>query len=146
MEEYLYGRDTLCLPGETIDRCYLQFTEQEIPIPLALPSLILCDCLVQHHATPLSIARMERILTSNPFYRQLGAHSCERIEDAPHFTRPSLRVYIARLRAQIAKGLKKGCSTLRAEEALRSETTDSNVVVHSISLPVEVLHRTNRLM
>lgn len=131
---------SICLPGETIDRCHLKFPEREILIQLALPGLMLSDCLARHHHTPLSIARMERILASDLFYRRLGANACARLEEPPMFTRVSLRVYIARLREQIAKALRKGGSLLLPEEALVSESTDSNVVVHRIALPIEIVH------
>jgi len=62
------------------------------------------------------------------------------------FTRASLRVYITRLREQIAKALRKGGSIVPPEDALISETTDSNVMVHRINLPVEIVHRTMKLM
>jgi hypothetical protein len=137
---------TICLPGESIDRCHLRFPESEIPIPLALPGLMLCDCMARHHHTPLSVARMERILAGDPFYRRLSTNSFERIEEMPMFTRVALRVYIARLREQIAKALRKGGSMFSPEDALKSETTDSNVVVHRLALPVEVVHRTMKLI
>jgi hypothetical protein len=62
------------------------------------------------------------------------------------FTHVSLRVYLARLREQIAKALRKGGSMVLPEDALVSETTDSNVVVHRINLPVEIVHRTTKSM
>ena len=135
---------TICVPGETIERCHLRFPEREIPIPLSLAGLMLCDCMARHHHTPLSIARLERILSNDLFYRRLGANALGRIEERPLFTRVSLRVYIPRLRDQIAKALRKGGSMLSPEEALMSETTDSNLVVHRINLPVEIVHRTMR--
>ena len=107
---------------------------------------MLCDCMVRHHHAPLSIARMERILTNDPFYRRLGANSFERIDDTPMFTRMSLRVYIARLCAQIGKALRKGGSMLSPREVLVSESRDSNIVVHRITLPVEIVHHTTKLM
>jgi hypothetical protein len=135
-----HQQGTLCVPGETIDRCHLRFPEWEIPIPLALPGLMVCDCMVRHHHTPLSIARMESILTSDPFYCRLGTNSFERIEEMPMFTRVALRVYVARLRERIAKALRKGGSLLLPEEALTSDTAESNVVVHRINLPVKIVH------
>lgn len=135
-----------CSPGETIDRCYLQYPNREIPIPLALPGLMLCDCMVRYHSTPLSIERMERILMHTPFYRQLGASLPEGNEEKPNFTRVALRVYVARLRSQVAKALRKGGSALRKEQALVSEMTESNVAVHYFNLPVQILHRTRRAM
>jgi hypothetical protein len=131
---------TICSTGETIERCYLQFPEREVAIPFALPGLMLCDCMVRHRDTPLSIARIEGILTSSPFYRRLGAHSFERTE-VPHFTRASLRVYIARLREKIGCSLRIGGSTLPGDKALISETTESNVVAHRIALPVRIVHQ-----
>lgn len=136
---------TICVPGETIDGCFLRFPELKIPIPLSLPGLMLCDCLVRHRHTPLSIARLERILTNDPFYRRLGANSFEKIVETPLFTRVSLRVYIARLREQIAKAMRKGGSTLSPEEVLAADATDSNVVVHRITLPVATVHRAVKL-
>jgi hypothetical protein len=137
---------TICIPGETIDRCYLKFPDREIPIFLSLPGLILCDCMVRRHHTPLSIARMERILRNDPFYKLLGANSFERIDEIPIFTRVSLRVYVARLREQIGKGLRKGGSMLSPEDALVSEPTDTNVMLHHIGLPVAVVHHPMKLM
>ena len=58
----------------------------------------------------------------------------------------ALKVYIARLREQIAKALREGGSVLAAENALISETTDSNLVVYRINVAVEILHRTAKLM
>jgi hypothetical protein len=133
-----------CSPGEIIDRCYLQYPDREIPIPLALPGLMLCDCMVRYNNTPLSVARMERILAHSAFYRRLGANSFERNERTPHFTRVALRVYLSRLGSQIAKALKKGGSALRKEQVLISETTESNVAVHYLNLPVHILHRMTR--
>ena len=104
------------------------------------------DCMARHLHTPLSIARMERIFTDHSFYRKLGANSFEQIEKLPMFTRVALRVYIARVREQIGKALRKGGSMLLPESALISETTDSNVVVHRIGLPVEIVHLTVKLM
>lgn len=137
---------TICLPGETLDRCMLRLPEWELPIPLSLPGLMICDCMVRHHRTPLTIARMERILTNDPFYRRLGANAFERIEKMPMFTRVAIRVYITRLRQQIAKALRKGGSMLSPDEVVISEPTDSNVVVHRISLPVEIVHQPMKLM
>lgn len=137
---------TVCLAGESLEAAQLSFPERDIPLHLSLPALVLCDCMARHHHTLLSVARMERILAGDPFYRRLGMNGFERAEETPKFTRATLRVYIARLRVQIAKALKKGGSTLRVEEVLKSETTDSNVVVHSINLPVEIVHRPIRLM
>jgi hypothetical protein len=102
--------------------------------------------MVRHHHTPLSIARMERILAGDPFYRRLSANAFGRVEATPMFTRVALRVYIARLREQIAKALRKGGSMIPSEDALVSESTESNVVVHRINLPVEIVHRTIKLM
>jgi hypothetical protein len=132
--------ETICVPGETIDGCHLRFPDCNIPIPLAFPSLMLCDCMVRHH-TLLSVTRIESILTRDPFYGRLGTKSFERIEEMPKFTRASLRVYLTRLRKQVAKALRKGGSTLSAKEALISEMTESNVVLHRIGLPVQILHR-----
>jgi len=136
---------TFCVPGETIECSLLRFPEWEIPIHLSLTGLMLCDCMVRHHHTPLSVARMGRILAGDPFYRRLGANGFERPEETPMFTRVSLRVYIARFRKQIAKALRKGGSMVLAEDVLVSETTDSNVVVHRINLPVAVVHQTMKL-
>jgi hypothetical protein len=133
---------TVCVPGETIDYCHLRFPQQQIPVPLSLPGLMLCDCMVRHHHIPLSIARLKRILTNEPFYRRLGTNSFERIEEMPTFTSASLRVYITRLREQITKALRKGGSMVSPEDALVSEPTDSNVLVHRVNLPVAVIHRT----
>jgi hypothetical protein len=137
---------TICLAGESIESANLSYPEMEIPVHLSLPGLMLCDCMVRHHHTPLSIARMERILAGDPFYRRLGANGFKRAEETPAFTRGSLRVYVARLREQIAKALRKGGSTVSAEGALVSETTDLNVVVHRINLPVEIVHLTMKPM
>ncbi len=137
---------TICLPGESIEGAHLSYPEREIPLHLSVPGLIVCDCMVRHRHMPLSVARMERILASDPFYRRLGANGFDRAEETPRFTRMALRVYVARLRAQIAKALKKGGSMISPEDALISEATDSNVVVHRINLPVEVAHRPIRLM
>jgi len=137
---------TICLPGETIEQCLLRFQDREVPIHLSEPATMVCDCIARHHHSPLSIARMERILVNDPFYRRLGAHGFERIDEMPTFTRASLRVYIARLREQIAKALRKGGSMLPPEEALVSEPTDSNQILHRIALPVAVVHRTMKLM
>ncbi len=136
---------TICLPGESIESAHLSYSDREIPVYLSLPGLMLCDCMVRHPHTQLSVARIERILKNDPFYRRLGTNSFERIEEMPMFTRVALRVYVARLREQIAKALRKGGSMPSPEEALKSETTDSNVVVHRISLPVAIAHRTMRL-
>jgi protein-L-isoaspartate O-methyltransferase len=102
--------------------------------------------MVRHHQMLLSVARMERILARDPFYQRLGTNGFERVEETPKFTRVALRVYIARLRQQISKALSKGGSMVLPEDALISETTDSNVVVHRINLPVEIVHRTMKLM
>jgi hypothetical protein len=136
---------TICVPGESIESAHLSYSEREVPVHLSLPGLVLCDCMVRHHHTPLSVARMERILAGDPFYRRLGANGFERAEETPMFTRASLRVYIPRFREQIAKALRKGGSMVLPEDALISETTDSNVVVHRINLPVEIVHRTMKL-
>ncbi len=137
---------TICLPGESIESAHLSYPEWEIPIHLSPPGLVVCDCMARHHHTPLSVARMERILAGDPFYRRLGANGFERAEETPIFTRAALRVYIARLREQIAKALRKGGSMVPPDDALVSEPTDSNVVVHRINLPVAVVHRTMKLM
>lgn len=136
----------ICLPGETIESARLSYPDQDIPLLLSMPGLMLCDCMVRHHHTPLSIARMEQILKADPFYRHLGANAFARVEEAPMFTRAALRVYVARLREQIGKALRKGGSMLSPSEALVSESTDSNVVVHRITLPVEIIHHRVKLM
>jgi hypothetical protein len=138
---------TICLAGESIEEVHLSYPEREIPIPvrLSLSGLMLCDCMIRFRHTSLSIARMDRILTADPFYRRLGANSFERIEEPPTLARAALRVYIARLREQIAKALKEGGSVLAAENVLLSEKTDSNVAVYRINLPVQVVHRTTKL-
>jgi hypothetical protein len=140
--------ETGCLPGESIESAHLQYPSPEVTVPVRLShaGLIVCDCMVRFHHTPLSIGRIERLLTSDPFYRCLGANSFGQIEDAPKFTRPSLRVYVARLREQIAKAMREGGSLVSAEDALVSEATDSNVMVHRINLPVEIIHRAVKLM
>lgn len=139
---------TLCLPGESIESAFLQYSAPELSIPvrLSLAGLMLCDCMVRFHRTPLSIGRMERILRTDPFYRRLGANSFGRIKDSPKFARSSLRVYVARLRKQIAKAIMEGGSLLSVEGALVSETTDSNVMVHRLALPVRIVHRDPKLM
>jgi len=137
---------TICLPGETIEKCLLRFPQGEVPIHLSDPGRMLCDCLAHHNHTPLSIARMESILNNAPFYRQMGANGFERMDEMPTFTRASLRVYVPRLREQIGKALRKGGSMLLPEEALVSTPTDSNQVLHHIALPVAVVHRTIKLM
>jgi hypothetical protein len=137
---------TMCLPGESIESAHLSYPDQEVAVHLSLGGLMVCDCMVRHHHTLLSIARMERILADDPFYRRLGANGFHGAEEAPMFTRKALRVYIARLRDQIAKALRKGGSMLSPDDALVSEPTDSNVVVHRITLPVAVMHRTMKLM
>lgn len=137
---------TICVPGESIESAHLSYHEREVSVHLSLPGLIVCDCMVRHHHTPLSISRMERILAGDPFYRRIGVNGFRRAEEAPMFTRVSLRVYIARLREQIAKALRKGGSMVSPKDALVSEPTDSNVVVHRINLPVEIVHRTMKLM
>ena len=101
---------------------------------------MVCDCMVRYHHTDLTFARMERILTADPFYRDLGANSFERITQMPTFTRASLRVYVSRLRRQVVKALKKG-GTLTGAVVLSSEPTDVNVVVHRLNLPVAISHR-----
>lgn len=134
---------TVCLPGESIESAHLQYSPPDmvVPVRLSLAGLIVCDCMVRFHHTLLSTRHMERIVTSDPFYRHLGANSFERIKNVPKFTRTSLRVYVARMREQIAKAMKEGGSLLSAEDALASETTDSNVVVHRLNLPVDIIHR-----
>ena len=111
---------TVCLPGESIDGAHLQYSTSDmvVPVRLSLAGLVVCDCMVRFHRTLLSIGRMERIVTSDPFYSQLGANSFERIKDVPRFTRTSLRVYVARMRKQIAKAMREGGSLLSAEDAL----------------------------
>lgn len=145
VEHGYHNSGTICVRGETIENCHLRFPDKEIPIPLALSGLMLCDCMARHHLTPLSIARMQHILTDDPFYRHLGANSFERAERMPRFTRVGLRVYVARLREQIGKALRRGGSMICPEDVLTSETTDSNVVVHRIDLPVLIAHRTIKL-
>jgi hypothetical protein len=85
--------------------------------------------------------RMERILAADPFYRRLGANGFERVKHSPLFTHVALRVYIARLAGQIAKAAREAGSMLTSDDVLVSETTDLNVVVHRINLPVGVIHR-----
>lgn len=139
---------TICLPGESIEGALLLYPAQQMPVPvrLSLAGLMLCDCMVRFHHTLLSIGRMERILKFDPFYRRLGANSYGQTENAPKFTRSSLRVYVARLREQIAKAMREGGSSISAGDALVSERTDSNVVVHRLNLPVEIFHQNSKLM
>ena len=131
---------TICLPGESIEGAHLLYPENEIPVYLSPQGLMVCDCMVRHHQMLLSVARMERILARDPFYQRLGTNGFGRVEETPKFTRVALRVYIARLRQQISKALSKGGSMVLPEDALISETTDSNVVLHRINLPVEIVH------
>lgn len=137
---------TDCLAGESLEGAQLSFPDKVIPVHLSLPGIMVCDCMVRHHHTPLSIARIERILKNSPFYRRLGSNSFERIGHMPIFTPVALRVYVTRLREQIGKALRKGGSMLSPDEALVSESTDSNIVLHSIALPVKVVHRTMKPM
>lgn len=132
---------TLCLPGENIETAYLQYSTPKVTVPLrlSLAGLMLCDCLVRFHHTPLSIARIGQILTSDAFYRRLGANP-------PRFTRASLKIYIARLRMQLDKAMKESGSLLSGKDALVSESTDSNVLVHRLTLPVEIVHQDGRPM
>lgn len=137
---------TVCLPGESIESAHLSYPERDIPVHLSLPGLMLTDCMVRHHHTPLSIARIERLLTSDPFYRRLGTNASARAEETPTFTRAALRVYVARFREQIAKALKQSGSLIAIDDAFISEPTDSNVVMHRITLPVGIVHRTMKPM
>ncbi len=132
-----------CVPGETLESAHLQYFAPDLVVPIRLShaGLIVCDCLAQFRQTPLSIRRMERILTTDPFYRRLGANSSQRNEDVPKFTRASLRVYVARLREQIAKALIEGGSLIPVNDVFASEITDSNTAVHRLKLAVEIVHK-----
>lgn len=137
--------ETTCLHGETVEQVLLAFHAKKIPLRLSPTGLLISDCLARYRYTPLSAAHMARILSSDPFYVHLGSNAAKGTSAAIKPKRTSVKVYIQRLRTQLAKGFKEAGLNLPPEKILVSETTDSNVVVYRLNASVEFIHQTATL-
>lgn len=133
--------ETECLPGETVEQAVLIFGAKEFPLLLSLTGLLITDCLCRHRLTPLSASQIERILSSDPFYLHHGANARSNNRTAIKPKRASIKVYIRRLRVQFEKTLSEAGLSIRSEQILVSETTDSNVVVYGLKVNASFRHR-----
>ena len=133
--------ETTCLHGETVEQVLLAFRARKIPLRLSPTGLLIADCLARYRHIPLSAAHMARIFSSDPFYVHLGANAVKGASAAIKPKRTSVKVYIQRLRTQLAKVLKEAGLNLLPEKVLVSETTDSNVVVYRLNAQVEIVHQ-----
>ena len=134
---------TLCLQGETVERAYLVFQAREIPLRLSPTGLVIADCLARHRRNLMSAAQIERIFLSDSFYLRLGANALRGARTPIKPRRATVKVYIQRLRAQLAEALKEAGLNVPGDQMLLSETTDSNVVVYRLAsqIQIEIVHQ-----
>ena len=130
-----------CFPGETVEYAWLSTHSDVFPLRVSPTALVLADVLGRKKPLALTAAQIERIITSDPFYVNLGANAAPRQRTRIGLTRRTIKVYIPRLLRQIGKALKRAGLAMRPEEILVSEDTDLlNVKAYRLAIPCEFVH------
>ena len=131
---------TKCMPGETVEQTILATPSEEYQLNLSPTGLLIVDCIARYHRTPLSASRIERLLSSEPFFLR---HSANDVSNQRTVVRPrydSIKVYIGRFRGQIANAPARAWLNSNPYRILAPESTDSNVVVYRLNVRVEIIH------
>jgi hypothetical protein len=130
-----------CLPGETIEQACFSVSSDVIPLRVSPTGLVLADVFARKKPLPLTVAHIERILATDPFYVRLGANAASAQRPTIRLTHRSIKVYVQRLRQQIGKALKEAGLAMRPEEILVSEDTDLlNVAAYRLTISCEFVH------
>jgi hypothetical protein len=130
-----------CFPGETVEYSWLSVHSDVFPLRVSPTGLVLVDVLARKKPLALTAAQIERIITSDPFYVNLGANAASAQRARIGLTRRTIKVYIPRLLRQIGKALKKAGLAMRPEEILVTEDTDLlNVKAYRLAISCEFVH------
>jgi hypothetical protein len=136
-----HQQGTLCLHGETIEQICLVHRWNLFPLPLSPTGLLVMDCFCRNRLKPLTTSRITQILDTDPFYTRHGANLCigKLVPASPG--RSAIKVYVQRIRRQIASAFDSAGVMLDPNRILISETTENNVVAYTLRASVEFVHR-----
>ena len=127
--------NTRSLHGAVIERACFIVATREVPISLGLKGLAIIDVLVRYKPGILSAAQIERILRNDPICARLGVQRL--------MNRRVIKIYVHRLRMQLAHALDEAGITIEPKRLLVSETTElGNVKAYRLAMPCKVVHRT----
>ncbi len=136
-----HQQETLCLHGEIIEQIYLVHRWNLFPLPLSLTGLLIMDCFCRNRLKPLTASRIDQILASDPFYIRHGTN----LGVGKLFTsspgRSAIKVYVQRIRQQMAKTFDSAGLLLDPTRVLVSGATEKNAVAYTLRASVEFVHR-----
>lgn len=131
----LHEPETECLPGEMVEEVWLLADCKRYPVSLSPVGLVVMDCFCRNRNKPLSVGRLSNILTTDPFYTRYGANSPRR-QSLVMPARSSIKVYVQRIREQIAMAFQKARLPIDPGSVLSAEPTDSNSVAYKLRASV----------
>lgn len=133
--------EAFCLAGEVVEQVCLIHRWNQIPLRLSPIGLLIMDCFCRNRFKPLAALRIEQILKSDPFYTRQGANLQGGNIKVDLPKRSSIKVYVQRIREQMARIFNEVGLDLDSSRVLISETTDTNAVVYRLKASVEFVHR-----
>jgi hypothetical protein len=129
-----------CTRGETLQQVSFSYRWRESPLYLSPTGLLIFDCVCRYRQTPLTARRIEHILTSDPFYVNLGANAHFFKQKRVRPDHVAISVHMERIREQIAKAAGEVGFTVDPKRILVSERTESNIVLYRLKATVEIRH------
>jgi hypothetical protein len=136
-----HQRETLCLHGEIIEQICLIHRWNLFPLSLSATGLLIMDCFCRSRLKPLTASRIAQILASDPFYMRHGANlGIGKLITAPP-GRSAIKVYVQRIRQQMAKTFDSAGVLLDPAMVLVSGTTEKSAVAYTLRASVEFVHR-----
>ena len=133
---------SVCLPGETVERAFLLRDGKRYPVDLSPSGLIVFDCLCKHRLKPLTATRIAALLSSDPFYVRYGANLGPNRPPVIIPGRSSIKVYLQRIREQMAKVFLLAGVEIDPSTVLSKESTEKNSVFFILRASATCEHHT----
>jgi len=125
---------TRSLQAPVIEQARFIAGNMEILVPLGIKGLAIIDVLVRYKPNLLSAAQIERIVRTDPICARLGI---ERL-----MSRRIIKVYIHRVRKQLARALHNAGVVIEPKRLLVSENTEvANVTAYRLAIPCKIVRR-----
>lgn len=135
-----HQRGTLCLHGEFIEQVCLVHRWNLFPLSLSTTGLLVMDCFCRNRLKPLTASRIAQILAADPFYIRHGVNlGIWKPITAPP-SRSVIKVYVQRIRQQMANTFNSAGVMLDPAQVLISEATEKNAVAYTLRGSVEFVH------
>jgi len=126
--------DTRSLHGPVIERVGVIVGAKEVTVSLGIKGLAIIDVLVRYKPSILSADQIERILRNDPICARLGVRRL--------IKRRVIRVYVHRLRMQLAHTFDEAGIAIEPKRLLVSEYTElANVRAYRLAMPCKVVQR-----